>query len=273
MTSKIKHIVMTRLNQKWVYRDLHEDYMQYRLDLFEIGTLKSVIGQSDKDFTFIILTSPTLPDHIRERTESYSGVQVIYKDRKDGNQIPGRSFAKILLDPFDLGDYDKIVTTTIDSDDLMRFDYIKTVNNIARNENNAMPSLIRSLATINIGASFSKYVVRGFNPPLFSFVEDIKNGTENVGTCFCRGHKCINRNSKSIIDIDVPFVMLQHASNNLMGKSGISKKLRDYKYKLSDYGVDEKEILSFLRKEVPEDYQKREDSIRKYRRSFVGGRK
>lgn len=260
----MENIVITRLNQKWKYRELHEDYMKYRLDLFEITCLPSVLGQTFSNFLHFLVTSETLPNSILYRMESYKSTKLLFFDRDDGAQITGTSsrFLKMLNNNI-CNDAPFLISTTIDSDDIMRRDYLEIVNKVPVNK---FPTLIRSRDYFQYGDNYSNKSIFSINPPLFSFIEKKDEDVNGFYSCLKRGHGNICEEAEDVKDINCPFIMLHHASNNC---SRTKKRRKDFlKEEEEKYTVSFSEIDKFLRTALPQNFVDREKNITNYRRSL-----
>lgn len=261
----MNHFILTRLNQKWVYRDLHLDYMHYRLDLFELTCLPSIRNQSDKNFKHIVVTSPTIPDCVRKRTESYENVDVVYYDNANGKQVFSKEFCISLKSKYNLDKNDFIITTGIDSDDIMRYDYIEEINKTFKKVN-TFPCLIKNKGFYVVGKNFSNYANYSgvCSSPLFSVVEKVND----MRSCYCRGHRCIHESVNGVISIDNPQIMICNVSNNHMKEGGRKAKIRNVHINYEDYGVNKNDLISFLSKDMGEEYVSRERKVREYRRAY-----
>jgi len=257
---------MTRLNQKWSYRNLDLDYMHYRLDLFELTTYPSLLNQSFKDFKGLIITSPTIPDEIRKRMESYENYIIVYLDKKDGSQLPGNEFIEIFKKNYVREEPGLLITTNIDSDDLLQKDYLQVINsNLEKIKEYPCVFHNRIYSQIDINGKYLMEI--NFDPSVYTFIEK-SDDISKIKTCWCRGHKMIVENAKENKYInDLKFLMTVHAANLSTSTVRTRIKKRDHSIDLKkDYGVNEKSLVNFLRKPIPPEFVEREKEVRRIRK-------
>ncbi len=134
-----KHYVITRFNIRAHYgcklknpennpmdRILDDDYLNSRFNIFEEYTLKSMKGQTNQNFTWLVLFHKRTPDKFKQKIEQlkneYNFVDLYFDDN----------------DKFKFSDYceDNIewfITSRIDNDDMFSDDYIEIIQNYANN--------------------------------------------------------------------------------------------------------------------------------------------
>mgnify|MGYP001420745249 CR=1 FL=1 len=265
----INHFILTRLNLKTQYRSLTEQYMNYRLDLFELTCYASISNQTNKDFKHIIISSPTISESVKDRMRGYKNIEVIYFDDPGGG-ILVHGISSILLQYIDSPKKnDKIITTNIDSDDMLRKDYTQVVQDLVEQEKD-FPLLLSPSNFYNIGKGFRNYIEYKHTSSSFSFVEEY-NGVDNIKTCFRRYHPRMYCESKKVISLDIPMIMVGHYSNDCMEPTGYQKNLKITKnvsINFNEYGVDELSLFNFLNIDTPRDDVIIESKIRKNRNIF-----
>ncbi len=259
----MQHIITTRLNQKWKQRELDYDYMSYRLDLFEKTAYKSLLNQDVKGFKHIIFTSPSVPDKIRDRTEGYENSSVYYYDRVDGKEILGKSFSKKFCELFSFTEDEIIVTTNLDSDDMLRNDYVRKVNKVAE-ETLTFPIHVCSCVfyQYNTNNTVDSLYKKNFHPAAFSVIDKFSLTGNNLFS-FSRGHNNIYEDCSETINIDSPMLVLCHYFNICTNGFNSMVKEKGIYVDLTDYGVSKETLNSIVHDNISNDIKNRELAIRK----------
>jgi hypothetical protein len=243
--------------------------MNYRLDLFELTCYTSILNQIDKDFKHIIISSPTVSNSVKERMASYKNIEVIYYDDPAGGILVHGISPILFQQCLSPKKNDKIITTNIDSDDMIRKDYTQTVRGLVEQEKD-FPLLLSPNNFYNIGKGFINYVEYKHTSSSFSFVEEY-DGVNDIKTCFRRYHPRMHCESKKVINMNIPMIMVGHYSNDCMEPTGYQKNLKitnNVTINFGDYGVDEVSLFNFLNIETSKDDIITEKKIRKNRHIF-----
>lgn len=133
MKVKFKHFLLTRINLGYVERisrlRLNEyDWLKYRFDIFYNTCLPSVINQNVQDFTWLIYLDSRTPDffvnQIKEKVFEHKNFELLL--REGGFESLTTHAPNDIRSLLDIN-YSHIITSRIDSDDLIHRDYIKEV--------------------------------------------------------------------------------------------------------------------------------------------------
>lgn len=138
------HFILTRFNLPLWTSDKNgtliepERWLPERLDLFEKFTLPSVIGQTCKDFTWILLCDENTPTQYRDRIKAYQEqcpqIQLIQVEDGYAWQFC-QIFSEVVTSMMEENGCDKpelCLTTYLDNDDVLHREYIDTVQKIAK---------------------------------------------------------------------------------------------------------------------------------------------
>lgn len=131
---QISHLIFTRFNIQYEEKDntgIQPEWLEERLRLFEQYCLPSIIRQSCKDFTWILLGDIRTTKEYKKRINNYAlqvpqirtywigyqndGYHAVYK-------MIGQEFAK---------NKDVFISTRLDNDDIFSPNYIEYVQNLA----------------------------------------------------------------------------------------------------------------------------------------------
>ena len=124
------HCLVTRINlgyKERILRQGHDEdsWLDYRFSIFYKFCFPSVVNQIDKNFIWLIYIDDRTPlPYIQElfnRTELNSNIVVL--KRSGGFDDIGRHFAKDIMQYVDR-DSEYLITTRVDSDDLIHSDYL-----------------------------------------------------------------------------------------------------------------------------------------------------
>lgn len=263
----MKHFVLTRLNCRCGIRQLEEDYMNYRINLFAITTYKSLLNQTDKNFTHILCVDPNVPNNIKEKTESFKNCKVMYINTED-KEWHWEEIAKRLREEYPEG---KIVTTNIDSDDMIRNDYIERINKLAEYGKMMTPALFYSTSFYNLSVEKGINKIKPpFCPSVLSYIEHAKE----IKTVWRRGHTEMPNEAVTIMGIEgCPFIMTTHPTNfcSRFFEPWIIERKLDINYE--EYGINKDNIETFLKLKLPKQFVKRESNYRNLRRSKINKNK
>lgn len=141
-STDINHYIITRfniiLNNQVLNNQIDkidvstdEKYLQYRFSLFEKYTVPSVKTQSNKNFIWIVLFSARTPkkfkNKIKQIQSELPNFRPIFLETSDEIQV-------ILFEIFKRERTGTLVTSRLDNDDAISFNYVQTVqNNIEHN--------------------------------------------------------------------------------------------------------------------------------------------
>jgi hypothetical protein len=137
----MKHYLVTQWNC-----DLYDlGWLQRRKKVFERFTLPSVQAQSNKNFEWILVSDFRTPDEFKQILNSY-GATVIYHDFENHKWKiePGsnetrlersvrlETIGEVIADYIGKQDTDYVITSRLDNDDCIAFDYIENVQKYSK---------------------------------------------------------------------------------------------------------------------------------------------
>ncbi len=135
----MKHIILTRFNlvfENWKNDRnnnpiLSKEWLEERFELFKNYCFPSVKKQSNQEFVWVVFFDVATPHEylsvITELQDSYDNFLPLYID---GNKSVESTLLHYIEQNFDGEDF--ILTTRIDNDDILHCDFVKTVQDIAR---------------------------------------------------------------------------------------------------------------------------------------------
>ena len=139
----MKHFIMTHFNLKlWTVDKQNQptqtnEWLERRFQLFEEFCLPSVAAQSDKNFYWFCMFDIDTPNIYRNQIEAYKKIapQIVPLFMTQDEAI--KDDDKYLKDQIKkrLDADDKVlVTSQLDNDDAIHSDFVKDINNLAKNE-------------------------------------------------------------------------------------------------------------------------------------------
>lgn len=255
------HYIITRLNLKIDCRELNDTYLQYRMDLYELTTYKSLLNQTDQSFKHVIATSSNIPENIKKRLELLPRIDhIIYID-EETREWPTDHIQNWFKNIY-IGDR-YLTTTNIDSDDMLNKHWVEKINYLSGSFIE-YPHLILStnFYHYSIDKKVSKIKLETC-PPSMALIEK----EPPIITAWARGHNQLPLVAKEVTEIDLPFMMLMHPTNLCTRefKPYIAEKFCQIDLK-DLYGINEKELIEFLSKKYDNQWIKKENKIRELRR-------
>jgi hypothetical protein len=264
----MKHFVLIRMNLNSIFKKLDIDSIIYRLELFKSSTLISLNNQTDKNFIPVLVADPNIPDSIKEEYKK-TGCRIIWLDNKNRshNSLDYKLISKKIRKW--LGKSQLLITTNIDSDDIMNPNHIKNINDLIKDLD------IKELP-IQISEEKNSYYIgkntvykkewktsnNAMGSMLYSFLEK-----DNIKTCLVTAHGGIKRFAKKRIFINSPFIQICHISNISSRVDNIEKK----KLKISveelllsfNFSLEEiTDLNNFLNKNHSKQFIEREKKLR-----------
>lgn len=130
MRVSYRHIILTRFNLQYdpdSVLHIQPAWLDNRLALFEQYCLPSVLQQTCKDFTWLLLADEKTPDTQRQRLLSYENsephIKVIFCPYYDDFNVLyrqiGEQYAK---------GYDWLLSTRLDNDDMLALDFVEQLH-------------------------------------------------------------------------------------------------------------------------------------------------
>lgn len=135
-----RFFILTRFNIRLWNKDkkgqptLTDKWLAQRFELFEQFCLPSIKKQSLQNFKWIVLFDADTPSFYKEKIERYKSECTsffpCFVPEKEGRSFV-RIFKKCILQEIEKGDV--IITTYLDNDDALRYDYVETIRKMAPN--------------------------------------------------------------------------------------------------------------------------------------------
>lgn len=133
-----RHFILTRFNLRLWTKDKHgqqtrtAEWLEKRFNLFETYCLPSIQNQSVHNFKWIVLFDAETPEPYRTRVYAYEkqcdAFAPYFIAPKEGRYFT-RTFQKIVAEQIQPNDI--VITTYLDNDDALRYDYIEKVQELA----------------------------------------------------------------------------------------------------------------------------------------------
>jgi len=261
--------IITRLNLKMTdYRPLTDEYVKYRLKLYEISTKKSVYNQTDRNCTHIVFSDISLSEEMKEYTRRVCNqVQFIEYNKEWSNKYVSEYLQKITPDG------EMLTTINIDSDDLLHKDFVKEVNHRV---NNYVPEKFPVLMFTQHHYLYS--TKRGLDVIKPTFINEsmsFSEITKPYKTVWKRGHANMKEEANKIVKIEnTPICMIVNNSNYCSRYFESWRTFQNVKVDLNKlYGVDKEELDDFLSSKLSEEFVQEEERIRNIRRGNINKNK
>lgn len=171
----MKHLILTRL----AIGSPKEDWLKYRIRLFEKYCAPSLANQTCKDFTWLLAVRPDTPAWFIKRAMKVSpAARLVFIESKSMKVAWADNLPHELLDPV-------LLTTRIDSDDAFHKDFVKEVQHAARQQKHSCA------LDAPLGYSLDQNVFECFlyQSHLNHFITLLEYGTSR--TVFCTMHSSL----------------------------------------------------------------------------------
>ncbi len=189
----MKHYIVIRMNMQTCWRELDRAYIEYRLELFRLSTLKALQAQTQAPDGVILMSEASMPPDLWQAHLDLPGCRVIHvpwKPDQEERYAPIRDLVRAEAGKAN------VVTTNLDSDDMPCRDYVQCVNSVALAHTGPHPLLIvppRQHRTDLERISIERYADCSDSPPyrfppappLFSLCE---SPVSRLWTCSTHGH-------------------------------------------------------------------------------------
>ena len=126
---KYKHIILTRFNLQFELGNdiyIQPSWLDERFRLFERYCLPSIVGQTNQNFTWVILSSEQTPTKYKERlsqyAQTYSNIKLEYCPYYDDVNILYKEIGEKHI-----ADNNFLLSTRIDNDDMLSLDFVQTL--------------------------------------------------------------------------------------------------------------------------------------------------
>lgn len=216
----MKHYIITRFNLKkkdWVSDKnnneiLSEDWLSDRFRLFFNYCLPSVKNQKNQNFKWLVYFDEDTPLKYRNIIKSIEEEYANFSPRFiAGAEIFDDSIVNDVLDDYNQHDVTTpyILTTRIDNDDALHFDFTETIQSLAENKNNLIIDLRAGVEAIVRG----KYIetrkkISNYNP----FISVIFNSKSYI-SIFSKNHVEWINFGETKVSNDIRWMQIMHARN------------------------------------------------------------
>ncbi|WBL41306.1 glycosyltransferase [Algoriphagus halophytocola] len=133
MKKEFEHLLFTRVNvgyreKIWLPYEDPEKWLKYRLDVFFKTCFPSVIAQTNKEFKwylyFVSQTPKMIMDMVYEKFKPFNFINILIKEETVKNFY---NYHKNDLNNIVDKEYEYLITSNIDTDDMLHINYIATV--------------------------------------------------------------------------------------------------------------------------------------------------
>ncbi|MCR9014849.1 putative rhamnosyl transferase [Aquiflexum gelatinilyticum] len=190
MKEEFRHFVFTRVNLGYkdrigkIKKDLfnEESWLEYRFDIFYNTCLPAMMNQTNQKFAWFIYLDIETPqkfiDAVNNKIEGKSNMKVLLKAGSFGSVL---QHAKDSIMEYGGENSDYLITTRIDSDDMVHFDYVNEIQKRFKNQNytsiNFNKGLVYDLRLKILGTAINK------SNPFISVIEKF-DSFESIKTVF-----------------------------------------------------------------------------------------
>jgi len=250
MNTRFKHFILTRFNlineqQYDVSYDYvnSDEYLLERFRLFELFCFPSVSGQTNKNFTWLVLFNDKLPGKWKNKCEDYKKKCPNFEPRYL-SAVETREWKnmlnKLILDEID--DCDFVLTTRLDNDDAIYLSFVDSIQKyFLENQEEAIINYADGLQYI------PKYnILKNTTFPKSHFNTLIEKNTSNLQTVLSFAHSELSNSFNSVfLKEKTPMWLEVIHSTNVVNTTffQINNLLNDlffigFKYKnLNDFGI------------------------------------
>ena len=208
---KIKHLLLTRYNVaspgKWEEIRLREGWLEKRFDLFRDYCVPGVASQTNKDFEWLIFFDEQTPVEYMKRIEAFQ------------TQFPFRIIYTSVFELKDLcaqivaekGDCDWLLTTRLDSDDVLAVDFMARLKNGLVADQAKALNFPNGLILSQKNEKTALYKDRDISSPFISLLEPLD---ENLHTVWSKMHRHVDELAPlSQIDEAPAWMQVVHGDN------------------------------------------------------------
>jgi len=124
VSGQASHFALTQFNVRtfWHTAEPTDEWLRYRLGLFEAFTVPSFAGQTSRDFTWLVFFDALTPPWLRERVAELAAgaFEPVYVEGELDAAYLSRELGRRCTTPY-------LLTTGVDSDDAVAVDFIETI--------------------------------------------------------------------------------------------------------------------------------------------------
>jgi len=248
---KFFHLLITRLNVGYIERCASKGvdpniWINNRLNLFFNYTLPSIAKQSEKSFHWVIFVDAETPISILEKLESnlkkYSKIEL---KKYSGSFGDWRKQVKESVAEIITQDVEFLISTRVDSDDIVHCDFIKIIQSYFENQNYLPLNFDKGYLLDASSGIISKK--SNFSNPFVSLIE--KKSVSGYLTVYHKMHHeyLTDTSLLRIKDKIRLWCMMIHENNDSSNFSGLIK-FSDYPEFYKNFGIKQIEVPGLLRK-------------------------
>lgn len=248
---KFFHLLITRLNVGYIERCASKGvdpniWINNRLDLFLNYTLSSILKQSEKSFHWVIFvdfeTTISILEKLKYNLKLYPNIELKKYSGSFGDwrkQVKN-SVAEIIPE-----DIEYLISTRIDSDDIVHFDFIKTIQSHFGNQNYLPLNFDKGYLLEASSGIISKK--SNFSNPFVSLIE--KKSEKGYLTVYHKMHHeyLTDTSLLRIKDGTRLWCMMIHENNDSSSFSGLIM-FSDYPEFYKNFGIKQVEVPGLIRK-------------------------
>ncbi|MBI9018337.1 MAG: hypothetical protein JEZ07_13875 [Phycisphaerae bacterium] len=218
MAEKFEHFLITRFNVplSWAPVQWDQDWLKHRIQLFEDFCFPSVQSQANQNFRWLVLFDSRSPEFLKkyvEEKQQYNNFVPVFVDA-----FSPQSLVDIVMG-YIADDTDYVITTRMDNDDAISFDFIDLIQN--NFEENPMVFL-----NILLGCWWhdSKLYQKKYpKNPFISLIEKIdRDSGKTINTVYCGEHTKLDKLAPiKNIDSKPAWMIVVHEKNILNERFGI----------------------------------------------------
>lgn len=187
-----RHFIITRFNLRHVSKDdgmdksgkrvLTDEWLEHRLEIFNMYCLPSMVNQTNKNFTWLlyfdITTSQEVRDSNKQLEKQYPDlIKVIYTEGQEGLAREYRQDILGLCPP----ETKFVISTRFDNDDIVHKDFIKKIQDSFAQQDFAAVNFMKILM-INPQRKNKIHIDFSFSNHFISLIERIR--PEGIKGCF-----------------------------------------------------------------------------------------
>lgn len=173
----MKHFLITQFNLKGVAKQTTEkewlEWNEYRFKFFEDYTLKSLLNQSEKNFTWLIFFDNDTPKSCFNYISKWSKYDFLKPILVNGIKEFDKSYAQIVLDMSENTEW--VITSRIDNDDVFHYSSIQSIQECFIKKDKQLLSLASGYVLNMESLKLAHYYY--FKSPFLSIIERNNKGS------------------------------------------------------------------------------------------------
>lgn len=208
---KFKHVIFTRFNLQYdLGSDLHiqSAWLDERFRLFEQYCFPSIMGQTNLQFTWVILSSNQTPDLYKNRlssyVQSYPNIQIEYCAYYEDVNV----LYKVMGDKY-VEENDFLLSTRIDSDDMFAADFVAVLQTYVQTYLNTEAIISFQNGIQWFEKSEMAFAVSFPKNHFLSFLEH----QHNIRTCLGMDHTKVSEQTLVLLDNTAMWCEIVHGNN------------------------------------------------------------